>query len=212
MPLDATARTSRDARAFAAPAAIAGSIALILSGAPAQAAPAEPERARGLTLRVVPAAVLHSPVAAVAAPETYTVVGGDTVSAIAARFGLRTADVLALNGLSWQSVIYPGQTLRLIGTPTPAAPTPPASASYTIQRGDTVSGIAQRHGLSTQAVLAANGLSSSSIIYPGQTIAIPGAPAPATAAPAPAPAPAPPPSATPCAAATPSAASRGSTA
>ena len=50
---------------------------------------------------------------------------GDTVSAIAARFGLRTADVLALNGLGWSSIIYPGQVLRLVGTPRPRrAPAP----------------------------------------------------------------------------------------
>ena len=41
--------------------------------------------------------------------------------------------------------------------------------------GDTVSGIAARHGLSTAAVLAANGLNNSSIIYPGQKLKLAGA-------------------------------------
>ena len=40
-------------------------------------------------------------------------------------------------------------------------------------RGDTISAIAARFGVSTQAVLTANGLGWSSIFYPGQTIAIP---------------------------------------
>lgn len=146
-----------------------------------------------------------------AAPATYRVQTGDTVSAIAARFGLSTAAVLARNGLSWKSLIFPGQVLALAGPATPApapaakpAPAPaPAATTYTVVHGDTISGIAGRFGLRTAAVLSANGLSASSIIYPGQRIAIPGvataavttpapaaAPTPVVAAPAPRPAPA----------------------
>ncbi len=141
-----------------------------------------------------------------AAPATYRVQTGDTISAIAARFGLSTAAVLARNGLSWKSLIFPGQVLALGGATTPAlapAPAPaPSATTYTVVRGDTISGIAAQFGLRTAAVLSANGLSSSSVIYPGQRIAIPGvataavitprpiaAPAPVVTAPAPAPAP-----------------------
>ncbi|WP_426626338.1 LysM peptidoglycan-binding domain-containing protein [Leifsonia sp. McL0607] len=145
---------------------------------------------------------------AAAAPATYRVQSGDTVSTIAARFGLSTAAVLALNGLSWKSLIFPGQVLALGGAATPApVPAPahapaPSATTYTVVRGDTISGIAAKFGLRTAAVLSANGLSSSSVIYPGQRIAIPGvttaavnrptpvvAPAPVVTAPAPAPAP-----------------------
>jgi LysM repeat protein len=100
------------------------------------------------------------------------------VSGIAGRFGLSTASVLALNGLGWSSLIFPGQTLKLTnGTvaPTPVAPpTATGSQRYTIVAGDTISGIATRFGLSTETVLSANGLGWQSIIYPGQTLAIPG--------------------------------------
>ncbi len=123
-----------------------------------------------------------------AAPTTYRVAAGDTVSSIAGRFGLSTASVLALNGLSWKSTIYPGQTLHLTHTVTkaaarPAAPAPARATGYTIVRGDTVSSIAARHGVSTSALLAANHLGPTTIIYPGQHLTIPGA----KAAPAPAP-------------------------
>ena len=42
----------------------------------------------------------------------HTVVRGDTISGIAARHGLRTADVLAWNDLGWKSIIHPGDVIK----------------------------------------------------------------------------------------------------
>jgi LysM repeat protein len=109
--------------------------------------------------------------AAAAVPATYTIVRGDTVSAIAARYGLSTAAVLAANGLGPRSLIFPGQVLKLSGAGTPSAS---SAGRYTIVSGDTISGIAQRYGLTTAGLLAANNLSRTSIIYPGQTITLSG--------------------------------------
>jgi LysM repeat protein len=188
----------RDVRGIAGPVAFAGSLAILLSAAPASAAPASGDAAHVAVPSERLSPLVALPRVANAAPEMYTVVAGDTVSTIAARFGLRTADVLALNGLSWSSsVIYAGQSLRLTGAASPAPPAaPPSTAATTVQAGDTVSAIASRHGVSTQALLDANGLTWSSIIYPGQALTLPGAasPAPPTAA-APPPAPPAPPSA-----------------
>ena len=53
----------------------------------------------------------------------YLIVAGDTISAIADRFGVSTISLLSANGLGWSSIIYPGQTLAipgLIGPGTPA--------------------------------------------------------------------------------------------
>src|SRR5215207_9180700 len=44
-------------------------------------------------------------------PAEYTVVRGDTISSIAGRHGLNTRDVLQLNNLQANTLIYPGQKI-----------------------------------------------------------------------------------------------------
>ncbi len=130
-----------------------------------------------LSAAIVPGALAASTVAATSAPAVYVVEPGDTVSSIAQRFGLSTASVLALNGLSWRSTIFPGQVLSLTTAPVKTTAPPPArtqAGRYTIVKGDTISSIAARFGVSTQSILTANGLDRASIIYPGQALAIPG--------------------------------------
>jgi LysM repeat protein len=138
------------------------------------------------------------------APAEYTVARGDTISGIAGRYGLDTYEVLKLNNLQPNTVIYPGQKIKLTGSASaPAAPAKqespaPANAGgsvYTVKSGDTLGAIAARHGVKLSEVLSWNGLNMNSIIYPGQKIKIGSgqstAPAPATtpaAAPAAAPA------------------------
>ncbi|TFD84859.1 LysM peptidoglycan-binding domain-containing protein [Cryobacterium serini] len=125
-----------------------------------------------------------TPVATVAAaavqvaPAQYPVVDGDTVSGIAARFGLSTAAVLALNGLDSRALIFPGQTLTLTAaTAATVVAAPAASASYSVQSGDTISGIAAAHTLKTVDILTANGLTGDSVIHPGQVILLSASPA-----------------------------------
>ncbi|MRG61509.1 LysM peptidoglycan-binding domain-containing protein, partial [Agromyces sp. CFH 90414] len=193
------ARTGRILRrVLAVPVALVGTIALALGSAqPAEAGGSQPPKRQPkpkATPRPAVAVATSSP-AATPAPAEYVVAEGDTVSGIAERFGLPTAEVLALNGLGWSTLIFPGQRLVLGGAaPAPAvAPAaPPASAQPEITRhvvvaGDTLIGIAGRYGIGLDDLLSANGLSRSSLIFPGQSVVLPGAP------PAPAPAPPPPP-------------------
>jgi N-acetylmuramoyl-L-alanine amidase len=117
---------------------------------------------------------------------SHTVVPGDTLGAIAARHGVQLSEVLGWNGLNVDSTIYPGQEIQLGAGSTassPAAPAPvlpasspsaPASGSYTIKAGDTLSGIAARHGVRLADVLAANQLTMSTAIYPGQKLVLDG--------------------------------------
>lgn len=118
-------------------------------------------------------ALAVAPVQATTTPalSSYTVRSGDTVYAIAERFGLVAADVLAWNGLNWRSVIHPGQTLVLAAPASSQPASAPAETTvHTVVAGDTIYGIAQQYATTVDAVLAANGFSRASIIYPGQTI------------------------------------------
>jgi LysM repeat protein len=187
------------------PILLVGAMAVGLTAAPATehaSSRPTPQPATG-SFGILASAVKAVKVSSQPAPGTYTVVAGDTVSGIAARFGLTTAGVLALNGLSRTSLIFPGQKLTLTTAvaPVPAVPiaTAPASAvtKHTIARGDTISAIAKRYGVATTTVLAANGLGWNSVIYPGQVISIPSQPAPVAEAPAPVETPVETPSATP---------------
>lgn len=177
---------------------------------PATLAAAMQAQAAAVKAGTIPAASVSTTVptaflpAQKAVPDEYTVARGDTVTAIARRYNLNTHDVLKLNNLQPNTVIYPGQKIKLVGTATPAGPAPtsqspaaPAPASggvYAVKSGDTLSAISARHGVKLSEVLSWNGLNMGSIIYPGQKIKIagssaPSAPAPVSSPAGPAPAP-----------------------
>ncbi|SDI81813.1 Cell wall-associated hydrolase, NlpC family [Arthrobacter subterraneus] len=71
-----------------------------------------------------------APVAAVpTVGATHTVQSGDTLGKIAASYGVSLDSIFALNGLGWESIIYPGDLIALTGAATgvsgvtaPAAP------------------------------------------------------------------------------------------
>jgi LysM repeat protein len=94
-------------------------------------------------------------------------------------------------------------------TPAPAAPAP--VSTYTVVRGDSLSGIASRFGTTTRNLMSLNAITNANLIRVGQVIklsaeAAPAAPAPAPVAPAPvAPAPVAPAPATPAPAPAPAA-------
>ncbi|MGO4803917.1 LysM peptidoglycan-binding domain-containing protein [Arthrobacter sp. 2MCAF15] len=73
-----------------------------------------------------PAAVPEGAGAGATATNAYVVVAGDTVSAIANRFGVDAYQMLAANGLGVYTLIFPGQTLKLSGPPVSVPAAPPA--------------------------------------------------------------------------------------
>jgi membrane-bound lytic murein transglycosylase D len=107
-----------------------------------------------------------TPVRAEAPDGVHTVRKGESLYSIARRYSTTVARLRADNGLS-SNTIYPGQKLKVA----------PGSRDdlrrYQVQRGDTLSEIADRNRVGLSALLRANGLSSRSTIYPGQWLVIP---------------------------------------
>lgn len=99
---------------------------------------------------------------------TYTVRAGDTLSGIAAKFGVSTSQISGYRSGN-PNLIYPGETLTIGGA---AAPTQSAGTTYTVQPGDTLSGIAAKFDTTYQALAAKNGIANPNLIYPGQVLHI----------------------------------------
>jgi len=112
----------------------------------------------------------------------HVVLPGDTLSSIAQRYGSTVEAIMSANGVTNPDLIYTGQRLVVPGAtqaPTAPGPTSAIGSTYVVQWGDTLSGIALRHGVSIWALMQANGLSNARWIYVGQKLTIPGAAGPA---------------------------------
>ena len=107
---------------------------------------------------------------------SYTVKSGDSLSAIAARYGMSYETLARLNNISNPNRIYVGQTLNL-GTSGYtshhyAASSSSNGGSYTIQAGDTLSAIAARYGMSYETLARLNNISDPNRIVAGQRIVL----------------------------------------
>lgn len=121
---------------------------------------------------------------------SYTVVSGDSLYAIARKTGTSIQELLSLNGLNLNSIIHPGQVLALSSKSASAETkqeesTPKeekASAesakqisiggTYTVVSGDGLYAIARKTGTAIEDLLSLNGLSLNSTIYPGQVLTL----------------------------------------
>ncbi len=119
--------------------------------------------------------------------EVYVVQPGDTLFAIALRFGLTASEIAAANNLSNPNLIFVGQRLVIPGdgpVVEPAivtesdevedtGPTPTPPEVYVVQPGDTLFTIASRFGLTVTDVALANSIRNPDYLYIGQRLVIP---------------------------------------
>ena len=95
---------------------------------------------------------------------THVVQRGQSLSTIAARYGVSTADLMRWNKISNANKIYVGQRLSLVQ---------PQSdwTRYTVRKGDNLTAIARKQGCSVDELKSWNNLKTERI-YPGQTLKV----------------------------------------
>jgi LysM repeat protein len=150
-----------------------------------------------LILTIATFCVAASPAHAVV---NHTVQPGETLWSIAAANNLTTRTVAVFNGISEDSHVILGSTIRVptvaegaaalaaagvtpaggqVGT---AGNAPPPAGAYTVQPGDTFSSLAAKAGVRPEQVAGVNGLDVNRPLLAGTVIKLPPASAPAQAA------------------------------
>lgn len=101
---------------------------------------------------------------------TYVVTKGDTLIGIGRKYGVSAEAIAKQNGISVSKPIVPGQRLLLTVS---ARHKLPKVRTYVVKKGDTLIGIAKKHGVTASDVAKANGIKSARRIQPGQELTIP---------------------------------------
>ena len=117
--------------------------------------------------------------AAAQSSPTHTVRPGETLSQIAASYGVPMSELMALNSIDDANAIYVGQILVLPSDDTapapevavdPAQPTPDATTTHIVRPGDTLTGIAAAYGLDPAELMSINGIDDPNTIFIGQKL------------------------------------------
>jgi LysM repeat protein len=122
---------------------------------------------------LLPVAIVSS----VAGDSKHVVSPGDTLTHLANLYMVTVEEIASANNLADPNLIIVGDELLIPGHDGPE--TPPAGGQYTVKAGDTLSGIANRYGLATAELAAANKLANPRLIVVGQKLTVPGGGAPA---------------------------------
>ncbi len=133
-------------------------------------------------------AAVAKPVTPAGSTSSYTVKAGDTVEKIARNVRMNPEKLAKFNGITTSSIIHPGQKLKVPGAA--AAATSQAAAvknsspkisgkTHKVASGETLFSISKKHGMSTEALVAANPKVKAASLRPGQVVSL-GSNAPAT--------------------------------
>lgn len=104
----------------------------------------------------------------------YTVKSGDTLSAIAQRYGTTVNSIVSLNpSIKNPNLIYPGEQFKIVTNSSENTNT-----VYIVKSGDTLSHIAVRYHTTVSHLVQLNSIKNPNLIYPGQRIVISGTSSP----------------------------------
>jgi LysM repeat protein len=123
---------------------------------------------------------------------TYVVKRGDTLGAIAKRYGTSVAVLVKMNGIKNPNIVFVGQKLGVpcqggpppvvvVPTAPPPVVTPPPPSGdqctwYVVKAGDTLSKIAAAYHVTVADIVAKNNLKNPNVILVGQKLCIPSVP------------------------------------
>jgi putative chitinase len=144
-------------------------VVCLLTPLAALAAPPAPSAPPAAPPEPAPAAPPAPPAPAPGYPVYHVVQWGENLTRIALHYGTTVWAIAQANGIWNVNRIYAGQVLFI---PVPG-PVPGPWRVYTVQPGDTLSGIAWRFGTTVWALTQLNGIWNPHLIYVGQTLYVP---------------------------------------
>ncbi len=99
--------------------------------------------------------------------DNYTIKEGDTLESLANNFSVPVFDIISVNNLLDIYELPVGKTIKI------PILSNRAFDYYTVKRGDTLYGIAQKFNIRPNMLLMLNGISNNEYIYPNQQIIVP---------------------------------------
>ena len=97
------------------------------------------------------------------ATQEYQVQAGDSLHALAGKYGVTVADLAATNNLSANAQLKRGQTIKV----------PKLTDTYTVKAGDSLNSLAKKYGVSVAELAKLNGLDSNAQLKKGQKLTVP---------------------------------------
>ena len=104
---------------------------------------------------------------------TYTVLPGDSIYAIARKLNINSNELMKANNLNTSSILNIGQTLVLPNGTTLPSDEEIINNTYIVQPGDSIYAIARKLYINPNDFMKANNLNTSSILNIGQTLVLP---------------------------------------
>lgn len=99
---------------------------------------------------------------------TYTVQKGDTLYSIARKYGIKPDELILFNGIDDVRKLYVGKDIRI-----PVQIENETRLTHKTSKGETLTGIARKYGISLDTLFSANNLNGNYVLKIGDTLTIP---------------------------------------